>query len=365
MEQLHVETPSRSYPVYIGEGIRHQAVRLLEPVLKGKSRVLIFSDANVASLYGAEVKAALEAFHPVSFFSIEAGESSKSLEGYEKGLTACMEEHLDRQSVIIALGGGVIGDLAGFVAATYMRGIAFVQMPTTLLAQDSSVGGKTGINHPLGKNLIGAFYQPEAVIYDTETLVSLPDKEWRSGFAEMIKHAYIKDPEFLAWLKENVQSVDAMKKDTLRRFLKRSIAIKADIVKEDEKESGVRAFLNFGHTLGHALEKVSGYGDMTHGEAVAAGMIFSMKLSNYLQLSDWNIKEEASWLEKLGYDVEAPSAFSPAELMEAIKNDKKVQAGELAFVLVESPGRPFLQKVRESDVLDLLTEMKKGGVKYD
>ncbi|MGY4690107.1 3-dehydroquinate synthase [Salibacterium sp. K-3] len=360
MERLMIETPSRRYPVYIGEGLRFQAGTLLAPMLEDKSRVLIISDSNTAPLYAETVQEALEPILPVHLYTIEAGEHSKSLEGYERVLTACIECQLDRHSVIIALGGGMTGDLAGFAAATYMRGISFVQMPTTLLAQDSSVGGKTGINHPLGKNLIGAFHQPEAVLYDTGTLASLPDKQWRSGFAEMIKHAFIKDPVLVDRLKAEVQSTEDMKKENLKQFLKESMAVKADIVKEDEKETGVRAYLNFGHTLGHALEKVSGYGDLTHGEAVAAGMIFALKLSNHLQYSNWDVEQEAMWFKKLGYRVDIPAAFDPAKLMETMKNDKKTRDGDLTFVLLEDTGNPCTVKVQESDILHLLSSMKRG-----
>ncbi|MDQ0299437.1 3-dehydroquinate synthase [Salibacterium salarium] len=361
MEQLLVETPSLTYPVYIGENIRRDSAELLKPLLSKKSRALIITDSKVGALYGEELEKTLETILPTSLFTLPEGEQSKSIEAYEKGLTACIEENLDRHSVIVAFGGGVVGDLSGFVAATYMRGISFVQMPTTLLAQDSSVGGKTGINHRLGKNLIGAFHQPEAVVYDTKTLETLSDNEWRSGFAEMIKHAYIKDPEFLHWLKSNVSTTEDMKNSKLLQFLKRSISIKAEIVKTDEKEAGVRAFLNFGHTLGHALEKVSGYGQITHGEGVAAGMIFAMRLSNYLELSDWDINNEKKWLQQLGYPIDAPTLYSPETLINAMKLDKKSNAGKLTFVLTEKPGVPFLQTVNESDILFLLKGYKKGG----
>ncbi|SFP41782.1 3-dehydroquinate synthase [Salibacterium halotolerans] len=361
MEKLIVDTSSREYPVYIGEGLLHQSADLLAPVLEGKTKALVISDSNTAPLYAETVRTALEPLLPVHLHTLPAGEQSKSLEEYEQVMTACIHAGLDRHSVILALGGGMIGDLAGFAAATYMRGISFVQVPTTLLAQDSSVGGKTGINHPLGKNLIGAFHQPEAVLYDTDTLSSLPDKEWRSGFAEMIKHAFIKDSNLLSRLRTEVQSTEDMKKESLKQFLRQSMTVKADIVKEDERETGVRAFLNYGHTLGHAMEKASGYNNLTHGEAVAAGMIFAMKLSNYLQYSNWDIAYETAWFTALGYPVEAASAFEPAALVETMKNDKKARAGELTFVLASAPERPFLAKVKERDILHLLLEMKKGG----
>ncbi|SFE33973.1 3-dehydroquinate synthase [Alteribacillus iranensis] len=362
MEELVVTTDHTSYPVFIGEGIRHQCSSLLYDILKERSKVLIITDETVAELYADDVVRSVSNALSAGVCKVPSGETSKSMDVYHKVMTACIQEGLDRQSIIIALGGGVIGDLAGFAAATYMRGIPFIQMPTTLLAQDSSVGGKTGINHELGKNLIGAFHQPAAVLYDTETLHTLPDKEWRSGFAEMIKHAYIKDPEFLTWLKENVHSLEDIKDSQLLRFLKRSIAIKAEIVKEDEKESGVRAFLNFGHTLGHAVEKESGYGGMTHGEAVAAGMIFAMKVSNRLGYSKWDVTQEAEWLKALGYPIEAPSQYSSHQLIEVMKNDKKASKGNITFVLLEKPGSPFLETVDERTLAHILEETKEGGV---
>ncbi|MFB4163416.1 3-dehydroquinate synthase [Alteribacillus sp. JSM 102045] len=365
MEQLTVKTADTSYPVYIGKGVLNKAPELLHTLLEDKSRALIITDTNVGELYGTKLKNILGRVLPVSITAVPDGEASKSMSSYEKLLSVCIEEGLDRQSVIFALGGGVIGDLAGFTAATYMRGIPFVQVPTTLLAHDSSVGGKTGINHSLGKNLIGAFHQPSAVLYDTDTLSTLPDKEWRSGFAEMIKHAYIQDPEFLMWLKKNVRTTEDIKKDTIRQFLKRSIAIKADIVKEDEKESGIRAFLNFGHTLGHSIEKSSGYGQITHGEAVAAGMLFAMRLSNEIWISSWDINQERDWFKSLGYPIEAPSHYSAQLLIDAMKKDKKASAGKIKFVLVKEPGRPLLNTIDEKLLFDLLAKEQRGNTVYD
>ncbi|SDH07590.1 3-dehydroquinate synthase [Alteribacillus persepolensis] len=366
MEQLTVHASAQSYPVYIGENVLHQTESLLKEKLAGKSKAMIITDTNVGELYAEDLRLCLDPMLPVCVETVPNGESAKSLASYERLLTACIREGLDRQSIIFALGGGVIGDLAGFVAATYMRGIPFVQVPTTLLAHDSSVGGKTGINHELGKNLIGAFHQPSAVLYDTQTLMTLPDREWRSGFAEMIKHAYINDSEFLQWLKENVRSIEDIKTNKIRPFLKRSIAVKADIVKEDEKEAGVRAYLNFGHTLGHAIEKLAGYnGDVTHGEAVAAGMMFAMRVSNYLGLSNWDVEEEVKWLEALGFPVNIPAGFSAQTFIETMKKDKKATSGQLTFVLVEKPGCPLLKTVEEHLLYELLNNDKRGMTSGD
>ncbi|MFB5661673.1 3-dehydroquinate synthase [Alteribacillus sp. HJP-4] len=363
MEQLIVQTNAEAYPVYVGEGIRKDASQLLKDQLYMKSKAMIITDDQVGPLYAGELKEILSSVISVEIYTIPAGEESKSFLELEKLLTSFIKNGLDRQSVIIALGGGVIGDLAGFAAATYMRGISFIQIPTTLLAHDSSVGGKTGINHPLGKNLIGSFHQPEAVLYDTDTLQSLPDKEWRSGFAEMIKHAYIRDAEFLEWLQENVQSIDDIKSGIINKFLARSIKVKADIVKEDVREKGIRAFLNFGHTLGHALEAVSGYGKITHGEAVGAGMIFALKVSNQLGLSNWNIVKEKAWLDSIGFPTEAPKNFHAKDLIQAMKKDKKTTAGSIRFVLVTQPGVPRIETVEEDTLLSILQEDYKGGEK--
>lgn len=358
MEKITITTTNDQYDVLIDSGLRHHLDNICEPLLRGKKKALIISDTNVYPLYGEEVKESLEKVLPVASVTVPSGEKAKSLSVYSDLLTTCIEEELDRNSIIIALGGGVVGDIAGFTAATYMRGIPFIQVPTTLLAQDSSVGGKTGINHPLGKNLIGAFHQPSAVVYDIDMLQSLPDKEWLSGFAEMMKHAYIQDKDYLVWLKENVKSLEDIKKPSIQSSIRRSIAIKAKIVEQDEKEAGIRAFLNFGHTLGHALENVSGYGEFTHGEAVACGMLFAMRLSNMLGISTWDISREKEWFEAIGYPVDMATRYEPEQLVEAMRLDKKRTSKDLAFVLLKEAGKPVKQTVEERVVLQLLKEME-------
>src|SRR5690606_22285980 len=211
-------------------------------------------------------------------------------------LTFALEQKLDRKSVILAFGGGAVGDLSGFVAASFMRGIPFIQIPTTILAHDSAVGGKVAINHPLGKNMIGAFYQPEAVFYDLDFLHSLPLHERRSGFAEVIKHSLISDEDFYVWLRENVHDLDQLRNEEMLYFLKKGIRIKEQIVSQDEKESGIRAFLNFGHTLGHAIEGEAGYGNITHGEGVVIGMMFALGLSKKKLGLSFHLDEFESWL---------------------------------------------------------------------
>ncbi len=354
MEKFTITTTNDQYDVLIDYGLRHQLDTLCRSILEGRKKALIISDTKVYPLYGEEVKKSLARLLPVAHVTVPNGERAKSLEVYRDLLTTCIEEELDRNSIIIALGGGVIGDIAGFTAATYMRGIPFIQVPTTLLAQDSSVGGKTGINHPLGKNLIGAFHQPSAVVYDIDMLQTLSDKEWLSGFAEMMKHAYIQDPNYLAWLKEHVNTLDDIKKPSIRSSIRRSMKIKATIVEKDEKEAGIRAFLNFGHTLGHALEKVSGYGELTHGEAVACGMLFAMRLSNTLQLSTWDIEEEKAWFQAIGYPVDIVFQYEPEALIEAMRLDKKRTSKGLTFVLLKKAGEPMIQTVKETIVRQLL-----------
>lgn len=353
MDQLFVNASAASYPVYIGEGLRGKAGDLLLSEIKEAEKVFIVSDSTVAPLYLEEVVQSFPSGIEVFTYTVESGEGSKSFAVYERILTAMLENGLDRKSAVVALGGGVVGDLTGFAAATYMRGIPFVQMPTTLLAHDSSVGGKTGINHPLGKNMVGAFHQPAAVIYDVEMLQTLSDKEWRSGFAEMIKHAYIKDARFLEWLKNHVTSIEDVKSSAVS-MLKRSIQIKADVVALDEKEMGIRAHLNFGHTLGHAIESTAGYGRWAHGEAVAAGMLFAMQISNEQDLSSWNIANEKAWLHSLGYPLDMKT-MDASSLLEAMKKDKKTSAGVLTFVLVTKPGETITKQISYETVHRLLT----------
>ncbi|GAE34555.1 3-dehydroquinate synthase [Halalkalibacter akibai JCM 9157] len=253
MNRVQVATKSKVYDVCIKAGLRHLIGDAVKKVTEPVSSVLVITDTDVAPLYLDDVVLSFKNEYPVYTEVIQSGEASKSFSVYEQVMTKALESSLDRKSLIIALGGGVVGDLAGFVAATYMRGIRFIQVPTTLLAHDSSVGGKVAINHPLGKNMVGSFHQPESVLYDTEMLYSLPVKEWRSGFAEVMKHGFIRDLSFLNWLQE-IKVIEEMPIEQLNTLLEKSISIKAEIVTVDEKESGIRAHLNFGHTLGHAIE---------------------------------------------------------------------------------------------------------------
>ena len=354
MEAMRIETKTKEYPLYIGKDIRFEIGGIIKSLQLSVTSILIITDDKVAPLYLNDIKSSLNDGHSVYEYIIPSGEASKSFQNYYEIQGFALEKGLDRRSLIIALGGGVVGDLAGFVAATYMRGIAFVQVPTTLLAHDSSVGGKVAINHPLGKNMVGAFYQPEAVIYDTETLQTLPEHEWRSGFAEVIKHGFIWDPPFLKWLKENIDHFSQIKGDVAEELLTRSISVKAAVVKEDETEKGIRAFLNFGHTLAHAIETNLGYGKITHGEAVVIGIIFALKVSEDYYNKNLNIPNIMEWFKKYNYSVSIPEQLKTEDLIIAMKKDKKSEEGIVRMVLLSEIGKVEVVSVSEDRLRSLL-----------
>ncbi|WLR53094.1 3-dehydroquinate synthase [Bacillus tianshenii] len=358
METLQIETASKSYPVNIGEKLRLQAGELMH-ALGNYSSVFIITDEAVAPFYLEEVSKSFEAHYHVHTYIVPKGEAAKSFDVYFNCQTEMLENGCDRKTLVVALGGGAVGDLAGFVAATFMRGVPFVQMPTTLLAHDSSVGGKTAINHPQGKNMIGAFYQPEAVLYDIEMLNSLPEHEWRSGFAEVIKHALIRDESFYHWLQENVTSIKQLRDDKLVYALKKGITVKASVVKEDEKEQGIRAYLNFGHTLGHAVEALHGYGKITHGDAVAIGMLFAIRLSEDYYEVDLHSDTFAQWFKEYGYP-ELSKAFTADQLLEYMKKDKKAHAGNIRMVLMKEIGDVETVQLSDEYVLRKLEEALRG-----
>jgi 3-dehydroquinate synthase len=347
METMRIETTTKNYPLYIGDNIRYEIGTILNRLLSSVTSVLIITDDKVAPLYLQDVKSSMNACYHVHEYIIPSGEASKSFQTYYEIQSFALNKGLDRRSLVIALGGGVVGDLAGFVAATYMRGIPFIQVPTTLLAHDSSVGGKVAINHPLGKNMIGAFYQPEAVIYDTNTLQTLPEHEWRSGFAEVIKHGFIWDKLFLRWLKENINSFSQITGPLAEELLKRSISVKSAVVKEDETEKGIRAYLNFGHTLAHAIETKLGYGKITHGEAVVIGMIFALEVSEDYFNVNFDISRIVDWLTKYNYSVSIPSELTTEELIETMKKDKKSEEGIIRMVLLKEIGKAEVVSVSE------------------
>lgn len=362
MKKVEIRAASKTYQVFIGSGLRHQIGSQLKSILsQPPSSVFIISDTNVAPKYLDDLKASFDEELSVFDYVIKSGEASKSFQVYEDVLTKALESNLDRKSIVVALGGGVVGDLAGFVAATYMRGIRFVQVPTTLLAHDSSVGGKVAINHPLGKNMIGSFHQPEVVFYDTETLYSLPNREWRSGFAEVIKHGFIRDRQFLEELERDWISFENIPIEQLNTMLEKSISVKADVVAEDEKELGVRAHLNLGHTLGHALEAELGYGVMTHGEAVAIGILYAMRLSEEMNQIDLNIPHYEEWFKRLGYETRIPAFLTGEKLLKTMSQDKKVEAGTIRMVLLEKIGQATMSNIPPNIILSLIEERMEEG----
>jgi len=341
MRTLKVDLAERSYPIHIGSGLLARA-DLLAPYATNR-RIAIVTNRTVAPLYLESVKSTLAGHQPVEIV-LPDGEEQKTLPVLSRIFDELVAAHCDRSTLLIALGGGVIGDMAGFAAACYQRGIPFVQIPTTLLAQvDSSVGGKTGVNHPRGKNMIGAFYQPQAVVIDTDTLQTLPDRELRAGAAEIIKYGLIRDPAFFEWLERNLERLLGRDADTLVYAIERSCRLKAEVVALDERESGLRAVLNFGHTFGHALETGLGYGAWLHGEAVAAGMVLAADLSRRL---GWLAAEELARIEAIvaraGLPVVLPAALDAARMRELMALDKKVAGGRLRLVLLKRIGHAVM-----------------------
>jgi len=339
MESLRVDLGSRSYPIHIGAGLISSA-DLYAPHLAG-GRVAVVTNTVVAPLYLKAVKRATGA---VAEIIVPDGEQTKSWQHLNQIFDALLGARCGRDTLIVALGGGVVGDLAGFAAAVYQRGVPFVQVPTTLLAQvDSSVGGKTAINHALGKNMIGAFHQPRAVIADVATLDSLPERELRSGIAEVIKHGLALDAAFFEWIEQNIAALVARKPETLTHAVRRSCELKARIVAEDERESGARALLNFGHTFGHAIEAGTGYGAWLHGEAVAAGMVMAAELSLLMgHLKKTEVGRVRDLLKRAGLPAAGP-ALAPERLMELMALDKKAAKGRTRFVVLEGVGRAVLR----------------------
>ena len=340
---LDVELGERSYPIVIGRGLLDNGA-LLTRHIGGSGKVAIVTNTTVAPLYLDKVAAPLRAAgREVLPIILPDGEEYKNWQSLNLVFDALLANKCDRKTTLVALGGGVIGDLTGYAAASYMRGVPFVQIPTTLLAQvDSSVGGKTGINHPLGKNMIGAFYQPRAVIADTATLDTLPERELSAGLAEVIKHGAILDAGFFDWIEQNIGKLVARNHDALAHAILRSCEIKADVVKRDEREGGLRAVLNFGHTFGHAIENGLGYGAWLHGEAVGCGMVMAADLSQRLGLID---AASVARLRKLvaaaGLPVVAPD-LGAERWIELMEVDKKNEGGAIKFILLKPLGSPSI-----------------------
>jgi 3-dehydroquinate synthase len=339
METLSVALGNRAYPIHIGAGLIARA-ELYRAHLGGGGAAIVTSSV-VAPLYLKAVRQALGAAAEVI---VPDGEQSKSWRGVEQVVDALLAARLGRDGLVVALGGGVIGDLAGFAAAVYQRGVPFVQVPTTLLAQvDSSVGGKTAINHRLGKNMVGAFHQPVAVISDVAVLDTLPDRELRSGIAEVIKHGFALDAAFVDWLEANIEKLVRRDREALAFAVRRSCELKARIVAADEREAGERALLNFGHTFGHAIEAGTGYGTWLHGEAVAAGMVMAAELSALMgHLKKTEVGRVRELVRRAGLPIAGP-ALAPERLIELMALDKKAAKGRMRFVVLESIGRARLR----------------------
>jgi len=337
MKTLNLDLGARSYPIYIGADLLRQPELLTRHI--AARRVVVVSNETVAPLYLEKVRRGLEAFNPLDVI-LPDGEQYKTLEVLNRIFDALLAARCDRKTTILALGGGVIGDMAGFAAACYQRGVPFIQVPTTLLAMvDSSVGGKTGVNHPLGKNMIGAFYQPRAVIIDTNTLNTLPDRELSAGIAEVIKYGLIRDPEFFDWLEANLDRLLQRDPETLSEAIYRSCRNKAEVVAADEHEAGVRATLNLGHTFGHAIETGMGYGNWLHGEAVAAGMAMAADLSHRLGwLEESDVARIAKLIARARLPVAAPGKLSVQQFLDLMAVDKKVLGGKLRLVLLRRLG---------------------------
>ena len=338
MTTQEVVLGERGYPIHIGAGMLARAGELLAPAVG--HRAVIVTNATVAAHHLAPLRAGLASRNiATDVVMVPDGEAHKSWSTLEDIVTRFLELRVDRATTVIALGGGVVGDLAGFAAAIALRGLPFVQIPTTLLAQvDSSVGGKTGVNHPLGKNMIGAFWQPRAVLIDIDCLPTLPARELRAGLAEVIKYGAIRDADFFRWLEENAAQLQAGDRDALEHAIARSCAIKAEIVSADERESGERALLNFGHTFGHAIEAAQGYGAWLHGEAVGAGMILAARLSTRVcGLSAGDVARITALVGDCGLPTKPPK-FAPERWLELMGHDKKVRDGKIRFVLLDALG---------------------------
>jgi 3-dehydroquinate synthase len=350
MQTLKVDLAERSYPIHIGENLLSDP-QLLQPYLAGR-QVAVVTNETVGPLYLEQLSKALEG-RSVLPVVLPDGEAYKNWETLQQIFDALLGARHDRRTTVIALGGGVVGDMAGFAAACYQRGVDFIQVPTTLLSQvDSSVGGKTGINHPLGKNMVGAFYQPKAVLIDTATLRTLPRRELSAGLAEVIKYGLICDEPFLAWLEQNVDALMNVDQAALTEAISRSCAAKAVVVNADEREAGVRATLNLGHTFGHAIETQMGYGVWLHGEAVAAGTAMALEMSMRLGWIDRAERDRGiSLMLRAGLPVVPPAQMGPDDFLRHMAVDKKVIDGRMRLVLLRRLGEAVVTDDYDPQIL--------------
>ena len=356
--QVDIDLGDRSYPIQIG-GLQLDGLNG-NPALPKATSAFIVTNETVAPLYADKLKQSISShYKSVHTVVLPDGEEFKTWQTLQKIFDALLENGADRKAVLFALGGGVIGDMTGFAAASYMRGVPFVQVPTTLLSQvDSSVGGKTAINHPLGKNMIGAFYQPQLVVCDLDTLDTLPVRELAAGIGEIIKYGPIYDMEFFSWLEENMDALLQRDRAALAHAVKRSCEIKAWVVGQDERESGLRAILNFGHTFGHAIEAGMGYGAWLHGEGVAAGMVMAAELSNRLGLVDEAfVLRLRRLIERAGLPVRGPRIDpddNAGRYLQLMRIDKKSEAGEIRFVLIDGPGKAIMRPAPDALVREVI-----------
>ncbi len=353
MKQLIVELGERSYPIMIGAGVLNQAAELLSKHLPGK-QVMVVSNPNVAEQYGY-LKPLLSQLvgKEVSYHLFPDGEEYKTQQQIDQLYAQLLQNKHSRNTSLIALGGGVVGDMTGYASACYQRGVNFIQVPTTLLSQvDSSVGGKTGINHPLGKNMIGAFKQPGLVLIDTQVLHSLPARELSAGLAEVVKYGLIYDAEFFAWLEQQAEALMAMDDQALAYAIERCCAIKAEVVAQDETEQGIRAWLNLGHTFGHAIEASMGYGTWLHGEAVAAGTVMALDLSVRLgMLPSEALERTKLLLQRMKLPIAGPAELSAEQYLPKMAVDKKNVDGNIRLVLLEQLGRACLRSAVDNELL--------------
>lgn len=339
---IQVNAATSQYAVTIGPNSLRSSVEAYKALFEKADKIVLLTDEHVWRIHEQYVRASIP--YPFEVFVMPAGEACKTFEVFGEAHSFMLEQPCTRKSLVLALGGGAVGDLAGFVAATYMRGVPFIQIPTTILAHDSAVGGKTAINHPNGKNMVGAFYQPAAVLYDTTFLQTLPEKEVRSGMTEVIKHAMLSDE---AWLEEMLAlTITSIEEEVLTTYLAKGVQVKATIVEQDETEQSVRKYLNLGHTYGHALEAAAGYGKLTHGESVMTGILYMLLLSEkYGEISHDYTKRFARFVKENGYPIEALQSYSFETLKSYLVKDKKADYGELHFVLLRTIAQPFMQIV--------------------
>ena len=351
MKTIRVNLSDNSYNIYIDEGLLE---KIGDTLVKEKTpcKTLLITDKNIEKVYGSIVsESLLRNKFDVRLVSLTPGEEQKTLETAFILYDACFDHKLDRNSLIVALGGGVVGDISGFVAATFMRGIPFIQIPTSLLAQvDSSIGGKVAVNHPKGKNMIGSFYQPRAVFIDTDTLATLPATELVAGLVEVIKYGVIKDAELFEFIEKSLYDILQLNHDALLKIIATSCQIKANVVEEDEKETHLRAILNYGHTIGHAIETVTNYKKYRHGEAVAIGMLYAARIAIDMGLTDNTVFErQLSLIKRLGLPLQ--TGLKPEEIVKTLYADKKVISGRLRFILPTQIGEVIISDQVTEEIL--------------